>query len=507
VIKRPGARPAPYAATLLLAVAGLAAPRYGGAAEPAAVPAPTTAAEFKRLYEAGDYPAAVRQARAVLAEVERSEPVDAEELQVALMNLGLVQRLAGDYLDAEASFRRVIELLEGSGRVTNPRLARACSGLALTYYAARRYDLAAPAFERAIALNRRAEGLFNEDQLPLLDKQADALTEIGRVDDALQAHRYALKLVERRHGAQSLRYAQELVTLGRWYSRVRAYESARYVLRRAVDLVVELKGPDSLELIGPLTAAADNARRWLGDSQAIAAMADEDRQVMYHDPIAPGPPSLSPIAIQSEGLRALERSVEIVDANPDAPPASVAAVRVQLGDLHQIRLAPERALPHYQQAWRAANGVTEGGRPLQQVLFGEPLLLYYAAPDGWSRYASRPAEEVERRNAELEVTVSPQGRVVQSKVTNDAGDPRLAARAQRAAESARYRPRFVDGQPVETAGVRFLQPFYVLRPGVADAPSGGKPATRGEPPPAAPPPAEAAVPEPAQEPAPPQGGG
>jgi TonB family protein len=479
------------------------------------------AAEFKRLYEAGDYAAAVKLALAVLAEAERPQPVDPEEVQVALMNLGLVQRLAGDYLDAEANYRRVIELIEGSGRVTSPRLARAHAGLALTYYAARRYDLAVPSFERAIALNRRAEGLFNDDQLPLLDKQADALTEVGRVQDALQAHRYGLRLVERRHGAKSLRYASELVALGRWYTRVRAYESARYTFRRAVDLVVELQGPQSLELIGPLTAAADNARRWLADAQAMTELADEERQVMYHDPIAPALPSLSPATIQGEGLRALERAVEIVDANPDAPPASVAAVRVQFGDLNQIRQAPDRALPHYQHAWRAATGVTEGGRPLQQVLFGEPLLLYYVAPDGWNRSAARPPEEVERRNAELEVTVNPQGRVRESKVVNDAGDPRLGARAQRAAESARYRPRFVDGQPVETTGVRFLQPYYVLKAGppgtgasaapdaaAPDGPPVGPEPSPAAPPAGAPPPADDATPAPPKEaPQPPQGGG
>jgi tetratricopeptide (TPR) repeat protein len=492
---RPGSRSPLRAALLLLVLV-----TTGWTAALHARETPAAAAEFKRLYEAGDYAAAVPQARAIVATAERRQPPDAEELQVALMNLGVVQRLAGDYLDAEATFRRVIDLLEGTGRLTSPRLARAHAGLALTYYAARRYDLAAPAFERALALNRRAEGLFNEDQLPLLDKQADALTELGQVEQALQAHRYGLTLVERRHGAKSLRYASELVALGRWYTRVRAYESARYVLRRAADLVVELQGPDSLELVGPLTATADNTRRWLADAQAMAELNDDERQVMYHDPVAPGPPSLAPATIQSEGLRALERAVEIVDASPDAPPASVAAVRVQLGDLNQIRQAPDRALPHYQQAWRAAAGVTDGGRPLQQLLFGEPLLLYYVAPDGWNRYASRPAGEVERRNAELEVTVSAQGRVIQTKVTGDAGDPRLGQRAQRAAESARYRPRFEDGRPVETAGIRFLQPFYVLRADGTGAPppAAGAPDTAPvEAPPAEPPPATP----------PPQGGG
>lgn len=460
--------------------APVAAPTASPADALPAATATTPAAEFRRLYDAGDYPAAVEQALAVLADTERREPVDGEQLQVALMNLGLVQRLAGDYLDSEATYRRVIELIEGAGRVTSPRRARAHAGLALTYYAARRYDLAVPAFERAIALNRRAEGLFNEDQLPLLDKQAGALTELGRVEDALQAHRYALRLVERRHGTNSLRYARELVALGRWYTRVRAYDSSRYTLRRAVDLVVELEGPRSLDLVAPLTAAADNARRWLADAQAMTELVDTDRQVMYHDPVTPGPPSLSPATIQTEGLRALERAAEIVDASPDAPPSSVAAVRVQLGDLNQLRQTADRALPHYQQAWQAAAGATEGGRPLRQVLFGEPLLLYYVAPDGWNRYADRPAEEVERRTAELAVTVSAQGRVRESKIVDDAGDPRLGQRAQRAAESARYRPRLEDGQPVETTGVRFVQPFYVLKTqapgGASSAPGAAQPA-------------------------------
>jgi TonB family protein len=515
VSNRTGNRPALLAAGFALTLAATYGPAISAAEDPPApadlslppaspvdaMPAPADAAEFKRLYEAGDYPAAVLQGRAILAEAERRKPVDAEELQVALMNLGLVQRLAGDYVDAEATYERVIDLLEKSGRLTNPRLARAYAGLALTYYAGRRYDLAAPSFEHAIALSRRTEGLFNEDQLPLLDKQADALTELDRTSDALQAHHYALRLVERRYGEKSLRYAAELVALGRWYTRVHAYDSARFTLRRAAELIEEIEGPDSLELIGPLTAAADNARRWLGDPKALAEVNDDERQFLYHEPATPSLPSLSPGMIQSEGLRSLERAVEIVDANPDAPPGRVAAVRVQLGDLNQIRLAPDRALPLYQQAWQVAAGVTEGGQPLRQLLFGAPLLLYYAAPDGWSRYAARPAEEAERRNVELEVTVNEKGRVSESRVVNDAGDPHLGERTQRAAESARYRPRFVDGQPVATTGVRFVQPFYVLREQSTDAHAADEPV-----PPAAPPPEDPAS-QSVKEPPPPQGGG
>jgi hypothetical protein len=226
---------------------------------------------------------------------------------------------------------------------------------------------------------------------------------------------------------------------------------------------------------------------------------------MYHDPVMPGPPSLSPSTVESEGLRALERAAAIADAHPDAPPATVAAVHLQLGDWHQARQSPERALPHYQQAWKAASRVTEDGRPLSEVLFGAPQLLNFAAPEGWNRYAQRPPEEVERRDVEIEMTVTAEGRVEDARVVADGGDTRLASRGRRAAESGRYRPRLVEGAPVGTTGVRFVQPFYVLRaapPDETPSDAAGVAAEPDEPAPEAPPGDEPAAP-----PGPPQGGG
>jgi tetratricopeptide (TPR) repeat protein len=172
-------------------------------------------AEFKRLFDAGEHAAAVEAGRKVVALTEQEGAPGTETLQVALMNLGLAQQLSGDYPGAEASYLRAITLIEAAGRIASPRLARAQAGLATAYYSARRYDLAAAALDRAVALSRRSEGLFNEDQLPLLVRQADSLTQLGQLDQALQARRYALRLVERKHGQRSLRYAQELESLGR----------------------------------------------------------------------------------------------------------------------------------------------------------------------------------------------------------------------------------------------------------------------------------------------------
>jgi TonB family protein len=61
----------------------------------------------------------------------------------------------------------------------------------------------------------------------------------------------------------------------------------------------------------------------------------------------------------------------------------------------------------------------------------------------------------------VEFSVTPEGRVAAPRVANDAGQPKLGAQSLKAVQSARYRPRFEGGAPVETTGVRLEQPYYV----------------------------------------------
>ena len=152
-------------------------------ATPSPPQAPTAADQqlsFRQLLDATQYEQAVAEAKR-LVEVASQQAEAGEELQVALMNLAVAQYLSGDYLGAEASYVRVI-IWWRRRAATTPRLARAEAGLGATYYAGKRYDLAAKHFDRAVTLSRRSEGLFNEAQLPLLQKYADSLTEVGRLD-------------------------------------------------------------------------------------------------------------------------------------------------------------------------------------------------------------------------------------------------------------------------------------------------------------------------------------
>jgi tetratricopeptide (TPR) repeat protein len=405
-------------------------------------------------------------------------PEAADELQVAWMNLAVAQYLAGDYVGAEAGFLKVIELVEASGRPTSPRLARAEAGLATTYYAGKRYDLAVQHFDRAVSLSRRVEGLYHEAQLPLLAKYADALTEMGRYDDALKVQRYSLRVVERKYGAGSLDYARQLEAVGRWYALVRAYDASRATLRNAIARVEDLKGEDAVELIGPLTALADCNRQQLLDPRDPAlAAADDQRRAMFHDPMAPVGPLLSANTILSEGQKSLERAVGIATGEPGAPPAKRADVLTQLGDWYQSRQLYDKALTAYQQAWQAATGQTLNDKPLTEQLFGKPVLLYYVPPSGWDRYARRPPGEATVLTTTVEFEVTAQGRVAAPRVVSDAGDSKLGAQSLKAVQAARYRPRFANGSPAETGGVKLEQPYYVEVEVTESEKSAGTPGT------------------------------
>jgi hypothetical protein len=197
----------------------------------------------------------------------------------------------------------------------------------------------------------------------------------------------------------------------------------------------------------------------------------------------------------TEGEHALQRAADIVDRLPQPSPVQALTVRTQLGDWYQLRNQPERAIPHYQLAWRAAAQLTEklNGKSYTELIFGQPILLHRVRPEQWNRYAERPPTEVEVRNVLVEFTVDAVGRPVAVKLLDDSGD---AKRGERTAASvrntARYRPRFESGEAVATPGVQLSQPWILLLPPPATTPTpANQPAGK---------PADPATPQPGEQP-------
>jgi outer membrane biosynthesis protein TonB len=110
----------------------------------------------------------------------------------------------------------------------------------------------------------------------------------------------------------------------------------------------------------------------------------------------------------------------------------------------------------YGEAWKA---LSASGSPGTAVL-DSPIPVVYRPPSS-SRPPKSEPEKYTQRHAEVEFTVTADGHVRDAKLgANDAGD--VAGKAVLSAiKRARYRPRFVDGSPVQATGVRFKETFYV----------------------------------------------
>jgi TonB family protein len=432
-------------------------------------------AEFRRLFDERHYEQALVPALQVVTLTEQEGTGD--ELQVALMNLAATQSLAADHSAAEASYLRVIELIQAEGTRASPRLARANAGLAVVYHDSGRHELAVARFHSALALARRNEGLFDEAQLPLIDKFTDSLTSMQQLEEAHEAQRYGLRIVERKYGRSSPKIVPRLETIARWYTRVGAYDAARLTLRRAIDLVERQEGDNSEALIGPLTALAENYRRPLLNPAERGYESDPNPNPNNAYNTIPGAADGStwrlPSALAAEGERALGRALAIAESQPTPSPVRIADVRTQLGDWYQTRLQHDKALPHYLAAWTAARQVKTADATLADTLFARPVLLHYVRPSEWDRYERRPAEEVLPHTVEVELTVTAEGRVRDAEVVANDGSERMAEAALDAAETARYRPRLLEGKPLETSDVKFAQTYFEPRPVTTPESTGG----------------------------------
>jgi TonB family protein len=84
---------------------------------------------------------------------------------------------------------------------------------------------------------------------------------------------------------------------------------------------------------------------------------------------------------------------------------------------------------------------------------------------------------VEVRNVLVEFTVDEQGRPTAIKVLDDSGDAKRADRTVTSIRTtARYRPRFENGEAVATPGVQLSQPWILLLPPPAATPVAPAPA-------------------------------
>jgi TonB family protein len=330
----------------------------------------------------------------------------------------------------------------------------------MTYSAAGDYSSSTDALKRAVDVSRKIDGLFNAGQLELLDPLIAGYTAMNSIEDAQREQQYALNIAENTYGKSDPRIMPALDRTALWLESQGRFTTARQVHARALDIARKAGGDTDLRLVTPLRGIARTYRlEYLYGPERPEASA-EDPTALGGVPSPGAAPSnatgvSSSAVLNPDGEHALEAALRAFDAHPGEEPATRAQTLLELGDWNIMAGSYRDALATYREAWKALNAPGAGGTGPMDA----PAPVLYRAPT-IARQPRTDADEYIQHYAEIEFTVTAEGRIRDAKVAASDVSETNGKTVLSAVKRARYRPRFVNGEPVDTPGVRYKETIY-----------------------------------------------
>jgi TonB family protein len=386
--------------------------------------------EIGRLMEEKSYAKAIPVGKQLvrLTEQEFGQSLETAEAYVALAQ---AESEAGKHDQSEKDYLHGIDLIRNIDGNFSERAIDPLVGLGDNYQGAGQYLNAVTSYNEARTISRRVYGLLSERQIPILDKIASSFVELNQYADADKQQLDILRLSERNYPEGSPEYLEGIYRYAGWLRKSGRYNDEREQYDRAVRLIREHYGKESVLLVRPLRETANSFR-------------------MQRVP-------------DTRGLGALKSALEIVmmQAKPDA--LTEAEVLRDMGDWEVAFADSAPDTEPYLQAWRLLAAVDKGDAlrkdwfgDLENVL-GEPISQRGLSDDpqaqnGYVIVQFDVDERGQTRNVEV-VRSDPPG------FKDDA--------VARAVRRWRFRPFMIDGAIVPKSQVA-LRFNYRYKPGDED---------------------------------------
>lgn len=392
-----------------------------------------------------------------------------------------------------------IRELESSVGPYDPGLGEQLSGLGLAYQQNQDHANAAETLSRALHIKRVNEGLHNLGQLAILESLIASNIARQNWEDLDRNYQMLLWLHRRNFDPGDPRFLPIVDKMGRW--KLQAYregllkQNPETTLREAeslysqtVDLLEEQYGEHDPRLIDSLYGKAmtnyqiakEVIKKPLDHFRSTGAPASFST-ISYQQVCTPTPRGpvcrLIPVMTRSnnfDGYMAQQRDkdmmifqtlqrvklplkqiVAIHEAHPELPRDNYAAALVHLGDWHLYYDQRGTAFKMYKQAYEVLAAAGKEPAELER-LFGKPVTvpsLRLDLPD----VEQKLDQEREFLNVSFDVTRS--GRARNIRFDEDAaGEDGARRRIKKLLSESKFRPRLVDGEPVDTEGVTLRIP-------------------------------------------------
>ncbi len=424
--------------------------------------------QFRGHFEARRFELALAPALRIVELSVDNPGKDNVQLVNALNNLGTTQLRLKSYVEAAATYWRSVRLIERTEGTMAPSLLNPLLGLGLTYQALGDHERAIELLRRAVDVSRRLEGLFTVAQLELLEPLVNSYITTGKVDDAERENKYLMQLAESAYGENDVRILPALDRLARWYEVTGRYLFALETHRRALQIVRKAGGDSDIRLVEPLRGIARTYRlEFINGPEPYEAIGTTARKLEIIGQTA-GAPGVQPIAgmtavrskPREEGEKVLNHAMRVIRDNGHGANQQLHGdLLIDFGDWYLLGNDKAKARRMYHDAWHILSAPTGPGTA---VLEAPVQLAYIPPPTSWPNRGSDPLGRGEFF-VELGFTVNPEGRVEDVVTLASEVAPGATRAVSDALKRARYRPRFVSGEPVETKNLVLRQLLYVRR--------------------------------------------
>jgi len=436
------------------------------AAWPAPLPAtPSWQQEYWARYDKRDWDAAVTSAEKLVAAARPATHETGLRLAEALSLLGNAQFGKGNLVAAEAAFTEALQLTEQYAGRGSQALVDPLRGLGSTLATQGKHEKAIPYMDRALLLSRRTAGLFDISQEGLLKQLATSLAMTGSPLDGEKHMQYLLRVGEHTYGENDVRMVPLYCIVARWYSDVAQMDQARSNYRTALSVAERSQGHNTLAVVEPLRGLAQTFPDEVALSNLGIPTRKERLTAAPDDPVDDVTQPYNPRYIALEGERALLRALRTLDADPQRSTKTLIETLVQTGDWFLLKMQSDKALSYYKraagliEARKGATSAADDDVGDAAGLLSFPVQVYYLIPPAATRNLTLATNEVTERFVQIEFTVQPDGTITDEREVDHDGTNRHVSQTLEAIHTARYRPRFVDGNPVATTAVGYRQLF------------------------------------------------
>lgn len=399
---------------------------------PRQVPADSWEGRWHIAMSNDEYEAAEEAASQWILQVEKTEGPNAAALIEPLKLRGYAREIQEMFDAARVDYQRAVDIAETNLGAFAPELVEPLTAIGRTLMATDRHEEAEGPLLRAQGITHRNLGIFSPKQSIILEHLTHAYQQQGKLISADQQQYLALSASEKAYGPDAPEHVPALHNWARWNATLGRFAKVGTSLRRALEILEQTYGPNDLRLLETLELMVDTYR--------------------YH-------PSR---AHAREGESALQRMVDIYEAQPQVDKSDLVAAQTRMGDWYMLARSRNRAIEQYSQTLDSARA-TGIDPELIDRFYGDPKILYLDRSEQEFFGRSPNGTLSEPGYIVVEFDVNKSGKTARIKVVEDTiGNPAIASAAMDRVRSAVYRPKFVDGQPVATHG---LQNLFEVRHG------------------------------------------